>query len=226
MDKIRRSCQRPIAAASLMKAVQYLVFFLALMVAESLFAQSIIAEVQRVDPAAGTLAVSGAPGTTSTFRVNAGTEITLDGKPATLNQLKAGTLVMVSPGDLGYASRIASPAETDVRVPATANESAAIAVATVSQGLRITIVPKEVRWCGGGSKKGVYTGWTGYDQGRGKAIPWMALVAVVGEKKFWAKGDTLTFNAPADGQLALYANDEKPEDNTGQALLTVTITRD
>lgn len=207
-----------------MKAVQFLVLLLALALAENSFAQSIIGKVQRVDLVAGTLAVSGAPGTTSTFRVNAGTEINLNGNPATLKDLKPGTLVLVAPDDLGSASRIASPPETDVRVPATTNESAPITVATVSQGERIIIVPKKVHWCGGGSKKGVYTGWTGYDQGNGKGIPWMALVAVVGDNKFWAKGDPLTFIAPADGQLALYANDEKPGDNTGEALLTVTIT--
>jgi hypothetical protein len=205
-----------------MKAVQYLLFFLALAVAENLFAQSTIGAVRRVDLAGHTLTVAGPSESSSTFRVNAGTEISLDGEPATLSGLKVGTLVIVSTGDMGDATRIASPAEVDVRVPATANESAPIAVATVSQGQRVTIVPKQVRWCGGGSKKGVSTGWTGYDQG-GKGIPWMALVAAVGDNKFWAKGPTLTFIAPSDGPLDLYANDEKPEDNTGEAVLTVTI---
>jgi hypothetical protein len=206
-----------------MKAFQFLVFVLAVIVAEPLFAQSIAGTVQRVNPAENTLAVSGPQGSSSTFQVNATTEITLNGKLATLNNLTAGTFVLVSPGDEGFAGKIVSPAEIQITVSAKANRSAPVRAVTVSAGQNITIVPGDVRWCGGGTRKGVFTGWTGYAQG-GNSIPWMALVAAIGDKEFWAKGDTLSFVAPTDGSLDLYANDAKPDDNTGQAHLTVTIT--
>jgi hypothetical protein len=216
-----------------MKTVQYVAFFLASSVAGHLFAQTITGKVQQIDPVANTLIVAGLKGSYRTFHVTDMTTITLNGKRATLDALTAGTLVMVTPGELDSAGTIVSPPpageikpvppESHITILATANMVSPVKVGMVTAGQTITVLPQNVRWCGGGSRKGVYTDWRGYEQG-GKGIPWMALVAAVGDKTYWAQNNTLSFVAPTDGLLILYANDNKPEDNTGQADLIVTVT--
>ena len=51
----------------------------------------------------------------------------------------------------------------------------------------------------------------------------MSLVASVGQATFAPKDNKLPFAVPADGVLALYANDDKEEGNEGSAEVTVSI---
>lgn len=109
-----------------------------------------------------------------------------------------------------------------VIVPASALKGNPITIGRVTLGQTVTIVPKKVWWSGGGTKKGHYCDWRGYDPDKAKGIPWMALVAAVGLDEHWAKDNTLSFVVPANGTLVLYANDEAPG-NSGSAEVTVTI---
>ena len=111
-----------------------------------------------------------------------------------------------------------------VEVPATAGPRNPQKIATVRAGQKISVTIGHVLWKGGGSRTGNSTDWRGY---RGRiernALPWMALVFAVGKQTFLPDKREFTFTAPADGDLVAFANDSKPDGNSGKAELTVTI---
>jgi hypothetical protein len=94
----------------------------------------------------------------------------------------------------------------------------------VKVGDAVTVTPKLVRWSGGGSKKGQFCDWRGHnpDTSMRNGIPWMALVAAVSGREFWAREGTLTFTVPTDGDLVLYANDDVGG-NDGEADIVVSV---
>jgi hypothetical protein len=112
-----------------------------------------------------------------------------------------------------------------ITLPGSTLKTTPFSVGTVVAGEKVTITPKEVRWSGGGTKKGQFCDWRGHNPNvplAGSGIPWMALVAAVEKNEFWAKDHTLSFTVPADGMLLLYANDTGGG-NEGQADIIVTI---
>jgi hypothetical protein len=191
-------------------------------------------EITKIDALGGTVMISNERGETKIYRVGAGTQILINGQHATIKDLALGMVVQVNTSEPGVAGRIvvdatgasvvkAAPASSRVRVPANTAPEHPVVVGAVKAGQVVTVVPIKVWWCGGGSKAGVFCDWNGY-QGRGsKTMPWMVLVAAVGKDTFVPTDNALTFTVPADGTLALYPNDERPEDNVGSGDVTVTV---
>ena len=92
----------------------------------------------------------------------------------------------------------------------------------MTKGQKVTVAPIKTWWTGGGSRKGEYCDWRGYPR-KTRTRPWMTLVAAGGDASFAPENNALTFTAPADGKLVLYANDDRPEGNEGSALVTVIV---
>ena len=116
------------------------------------------------------------------------------------------------------------PHTKDFSVPAVCGESDPIRVAHVSKGDEVTLYIGDVHWTGGGTKTGKYTGWRGYpDRYEHNHLPWMALVAKVGDRTFLPDKKEFTFTVPDDGVLALFCNDDNPDGNRGRGLVKVKI---
>jgi|GEM_PF-2712248 len=215
-----------------MKTIRQLALLLALSIARPAVSQSVTGQIKEIDAAKGTFTIVGAKGTFHSWQTKPTTEVSLNGNRVTLKELTVGTAVQVSPGQAGFAARIISPppgkqakkmapAQSTVKVPAKANKAAPFVAGHVTAGQTVTITPKKVWWTGGGSKKGKYVDWSGYEPHPEKGIPWMAFVAAVGKSEFWAKGGTLSFTVPADGELLLYAQDADARGNEGTAEVVV-----
>jgi hypothetical protein len=194
-------------------------------------------EITQVDASAGSLTVSNGRGGYATYRTTPATEILLNGVKADLASLAPGMTAMVASAS-GDASRIVATTgskptggddagvvlkEAKFTVPAASSRTKPVIVGSVKAGQQVTITPIRVHWSGGGSKKGVYCDWNGYPGKRDSGHTWMALVASVGKSTFAPKDNALSFTVPADGLLALYANDDSPEDNVGSGEVTVTV---
>jgi hypothetical protein len=124
----------------------------------------------------------------------------------------------------GDAATKPAPGATRVRVPATSVGRDPVVVGPVKAGQVVTVQPIKVWWTGGGSKRGVYCDWKGYEGSNNEdGHPWMSLVAAVGKDSHAPTDNSLTFTAAADGMLILYANDDKAEGNVGWGEVTVTV---
>lgn len=215
-----------------MKTLSLLVVTLALIVARTALAQSVVGEIKQLDAAMSSFTITGAKGDFRQFRTKLTTEILINGKPVAFKDLSLGIQALVTPGEAGYAARIVSPppglqakaasGQSAVKVSANALKANPVIVGSVTAGQKVTITPKKIWWSGGGSKKGQFCDWRGYDPEHAKGIPWMALVAAVGANEFWAKDNTLSFTVPANGNLVLYASDDKAG-NEGEGNVVVTI---
>lgn len=216
-----------------MKTSAFLLLVIGLTFAHRAFAQSVTGQIKEVDPAAKSFIVTGAKGEFHTFRTKFTTEILINGERSALTDLAPGASVQVSPGEKGYAGRIVSPApgvrakpapaQSVVKIPATAGRAKPVTVGAVSAGQRVTVTPNKVWWSGGGSRKGAYCDWRGYERSNISGLPWMALVAAVGTDEYWPKDNTLSFTVPAAGVLTLFANDTGAQDNDGQGHVTVSV---
>lgn len=122
------------------------------------------------------------------------------------------------------APETTKPEPIKIEVPATAGPRNPIKIATVHTGQKISVTIGPVLWKGGGSRTGDSTDWRGYRNRLEKnALPWMALVFAVGKQTVLPDKREFTFTAPADGDLVAFANDSKPDGNSGKGQLTVTI---
>ncbi len=94
----------------------------------------------------------------------------------------------------------------------------------VKKGQKFTIYPnKEDKWTGGGTKANLYCGYMGYDD-RGNM--WMRLHCRVGNAQPEPVVDSKEMTAEADGELFLYAYDDKAAGNVGQIRVAVALPED
>ncbi len=200
-----------------MKHFQCLVASFVLAIANVAVAESVTGQVKEVNPTASTLTLTGTKGDFHTFRTKTTTEILLNGKRATLTELTPGTFVQLTRGESDFAVRIVSPAplprvkvappQSEVTVPGTGGRAKPVLIGLIKAGQRVTITPKKVSWSGGGSRKGGFCDWRGYDGTNMNGKPWMAFVAAVGTEEYWPKDNALSFTVSATGVLTLFAND-------------------
>ena len=216
-----------------MKATTLQTLILTVMMCADATAQSVIGQLKDINAEANTFSVNGTKGEVHMFRTKTTTEVWVTGKRATLKDLPAGASVQVTRGETNYAARIISPApgaqtkaapsQANMKVPATATKLNPVLIGGVVAGQRVTVTAKKVWWSGGGSRKGSYCDWKGYDQTNVNGLPWMALVAAVGNEDHGVKDNSLAFEVKADGTLTLFANDSAPDGNDGDAQVTVTV---
>ncbi len=216
-----------------MKLPSCLLIILLLATTNAAFCQSVTGQVKEASPQANTVTLTGAKGDFHTFRTKFTTEILLNGKRATLKELPPGASVQVTRGEAGFAARIVSPAPTaqvkaapaqsEVKISAMDGRAKPATIGAVVAGQRVTIMPKKVWWSGGGSRKGAFCDWRGYEGTNMSGKPWMALIAAVGSEESWPKDNTLSFTVSSAGVLTVFANDTAGEDNAGQGQVTVSI---
>lgn len=209
-------------------------FTLWISLACSSWAQSVSGQIKSIDASGNSFSITGAKGDVYSYRTKFTTEVVLNGQRANLKDLPAGTSVLVTPGEKGFAARIVSPApgaqvkpapaQSVVKLQAMWARSKPVLVGAVSAGQKVTVTPNKVWWSGGGSRKGAYCDWRGYPGSNVSGLPWMAVVAAVGTNEYVPKDDALTFTVATSGVLTIYANDTAPEDNDGQGLVTVSVT--
>jgi len=212
----------------------FLLVFLLGIFTGPLCGQSVTGDITQIDQPTSSFTIAGAKGAFHQFKVKLTTEITINGERGALKDLALGKKVQVTPGETGFAARIISPppgtfskvapTQSLVKVPATSVNTNPVVVGSVKAGQVVTVTPKKVWWTGGGTHKGKYTDWRGYDPDKvKKGVPWMALVAAVGKDEHWAKDNTLSFTVPEDGNLVLYASDGDAGGNIGDGEVTVTV---
>jgi hypothetical protein len=117
-----------------------------------------------------------------------------------------------------------APATSNIVIPATAGAKHPVVVGKVKEGQVVTMHIGRVLWGGGGSEGKKPTNWRGYlGRYERNGLPWMALVASVKHKDFLPDKKDFTFTVPQDGVLAVFANDDNPNGNTGKGEVTVTV---
>ena len=196
-------------------------------------AQTSTTAIYKIDLANGVIVTKGGKGEFKEYKVRPTTEIVSGNARLKLSDLAVGNSVAVTTGEPGTANRIVvfaanfgikpAPGQSKIKVLATNVTDKPVIVGTVVAGQKVSITPIKVWWTGGGSKKGKFTDWRGYDPEKAKRAPWMALVATVNGTEFWAKDNSLEFTVPSDGKLELSCNDGDAGGNDGAAEITVTI---
>jgi hypothetical protein len=92
---------------------------------------------------------------------------------------------------------------------------------TLKKGQKFSLDPnREDKWGGGGSKKGVLCDFLGYDSRGNK---WMHMMYRIGEGKGTPVEEGKLETAQQDGELFLYAFDDKPAGNTGKIRVSVVV---
>ena len=116
------------------------------------------------------------------------------------------------------------PHSKDFEIPAAATQSDPMHIARVTAGQTVTLSIRNVHWSGGGTKGKTPTDYRGYrDRREHNGLPWMALVAGIGSHHFLPDHAEYSFTVPEDGELVLFANDDRPDGNVGRAKVTVKI---
>jgi aspartyl protease family protein len=145
-------------------------------------------------------------------------------QPSTLTPPGVATQQPATPPTVANKPAIPQPRlgrkSVEVAVPGDHNRGNAVETGfTLKKGQSFTVVPNpEDRWSGGGTKHGKTCDFRGYPD---RPNNWM--------KMYWKIGDSVELVdpdkkcvAPADGMLSLFAEDDKPRDNSGQIRATVT----
>ena len=91
----------------------------------------------------------------------------------------------------------------------------------LKKGQKFSLEPnRDDKWGGGGTKKGVLCDYMGYDD---RGNEWMRMMFRVGkEEGVPVKAGHLQV-AKQDGELTIYAFDERPAGNTGKIRVSVTV---